>query len=105
LKVHSEGLTALTGEHERREMELEAKYQEKMEQLTAELQLRRKTELHELKERKNTQICTLMKNHEKALHDMKMYYNDITTNSMGLINALKVGIACRNTCSHLICSE
>jgi hypothetical protein len=94
-KAHSEDATALTAEHERRETELETKYLDKIERLTAELQLRWKTEMHELQERKNAQICTLMKNHERALHDMKTYYNDITTNSLGLINALKVRIAWR----------
>lgn len=42
-----------------------------------------------LQERKNGQINTLMKNHEKAFSDIKNYYNDITLNNLALINTLK----------------
>ena len=58
--------------------------------LRDDLELRRKTELHEVEERKNTQINTLMKNHEKSFSDIKNYYNDITLNNLALINSLKV---------------
>ena len=62
-----------------------------MRALRDELDLRRKTEIHEIEERKNSQINTLMKNHEKAFSDIKNYYNDITLNNLALINSLKVG--------------
>lgn len=52
--------------------------------------MRRKTEIHEIEERKNQQINTLMRNHEKAFSDIKNYYNDITLNNLSLINTLKV---------------
>ena len=61
-----------------------------MRTLRDELELRRKTEIHEIEERKNSQINTLMKNHEKAFSDIKNYYNDITLNNLALINSLKV---------------
>ena len=61
-----------------------------MRALRDELDLRRKTEIHEIEERKNGQINTLMKNHEKAFSDIKNYYNDITLNNLALINTLKV---------------
>lgn len=61
-----------------------------MKMLRDELDLRRKTEIHEVEERKNGQISTLMQRHEEAFTDMKNYYNDITLNSLALINALKV---------------
>ncbi len=54
--------------------------------------MRRKTEIHEIEERKNTQISTLMRNHEKAFSDIKNYYNDITLNNLALINTLKVSL-------------
>ncbi|KAG8541762.1 hypothetical protein GDO81_028289 [Engystomops pustulosus] len=60
-----------------------------MRLLRDELELRRKTEIHEVEERKNGQINTLMKNHEKAFSDIKNYYNDITLNNLALINSLK----------------
>lgn len=60
-----------------------------MQMLRQEQDLRRKTEIHEIEERKNSQINTLMKNHEKAFSDIKNYYNDITLNNLALINSLK----------------
>lgn len=63
-----------------------------MRQLREELELRRKTEIHEIEERKNSQINTLMRNHEKAFSDIKNYYNDITLNNLALINSLKVSV-------------
>lgn len=70
--------------------EIEAKYDKKMKMLRDELDLRRKTEIHEVEERKNGQISTLMQRHEEAFTDMKNYYNDITLNNLALINSLKV---------------
>lgn len=75
-----------------------------MRTLRDELDLRRKTEIHEIEERKNGQINSLMKNHEKAFSDIKNYYNDITLNNLALINTLKVGtstVMCYNL--NLIC--
>jgi len=72
-------------------MEIEQKYERKMRALRDELDLRRKTELHEVEERKNAQINTLMRNHEKAFSDIKNY-NDITLNNLALINTLKVAV-------------
>ena len=53
------------------------------------LELRRRTEIHEIEERKNGQIHALMKNHEKSFSNIKNYYNDITLNNLALINSLK----------------
>ncbi|NXP48617.1 DRC4 protein, partial [Heliornis fulica] len=69
--------------------EMEAKYTKKMQVLRDNLDLRRKTEIHEVEERKNSQISELMRNHEQAFGDMKNYYNDITLKNMALINLLK----------------
>lgn len=62
-----------------------------MRSLRDELDLRRKTEIHEVEERKNAQINELTRNHEKAFSDIKNYYNDVMLNSLALINTLKVG--------------
>lgn len=69
---------------------MEAKYTRKMQALRDEMDLRRKTEIHELEERKNTQISELMDNHEGAFGAIKNYYNDITAKNLTLINLLKV---------------
>ncbi|XP_045296059.1 dynein regulatory complex subunit 4 isoform X5 [Leopardus geoffroyi] len=60
-----------------------------MKMLRDELDLRRKTEIHEVEERKNSQINMLMQRHEEAFTDIKNYYNDITLNNLALINSLK----------------
>ncbi|NXI36603.1 DRC4 protein, partial [Galbula dea] len=69
--------------------EIEAKYTKKMQALRDELDLRRKTEIHEVEERKNNHINELMRNHERAFSDMKNYYNDITLKNLELISLLK----------------
>lgn len=69
---------------------MEAKYTRKMQALRDEMDLRRKTEIHELEERKNTQISELMGNHEGAFGAIKNYYNDITAKNLTLISLLKV---------------
>ncbi|NXU09547.1 DRC4 protein, partial [Pardalotus punctatus] len=72
--------------------EMEAKYTRKMQALREEMDLRRKTEIHELEERKNTQISELIGNHEGAFGAIKNYYNDITAKNLTLINLLKVQV-------------
>ncbi|NXA07516.1 DRC4 protein, partial [Sapayoa aenigma] len=69
--------------------EMNAKYSRKMEALREEMDLRRKTEIHELEERKNNQISELLGKHEGAFGDIKNYYNDITAKNMSLISLLK----------------
>lgn len=84
-----EEITRLWNDFEKQTEDIEAKYQKKMDVLREEMELRRKTEIHEIEERKNSQINALMKNHEKAFSDIKNYYNDITLNNLALINSLK----------------
>ncbi|XP_033613861.1 dynein regulatory complex subunit 4 isoform X3 [Fukomys damarensis] len=79
----------MRNDFERQVREIEAKYDKKMKVLRDELDLRRKTEIHEVEERKNGQINTLMQRHEEAFTDIKNYYNDITLNNLALINSLK----------------
>ena len=40
-------------------------------------------------ERKNAQIDSIRKKNERALTDMKNYYNDITLNNLAMISTLK----------------
>lgn len=82
----------MRNDFERQVREIEAKYDKKMKMLRDELDLRRKTEIHEVEERKNGQISTLMQRHEEAFTDIKNYYNDITLNNLALINSLKVPV-------------
>ncbi|OAF68860.1 hypothetical protein A3Q56_03395 [Intoshia linei] len=86
---NDERLTKLRDEFEQKSIEIEKKYIKKMQVLREDLEINRKSENHEIEERKNNQINTLMKNHEKAFSDIKNYYNDITLNNIALINSLK----------------
>ncbi|XP_043328813.1 dynein regulatory complex subunit 4-like [Cervus canadensis] len=86
---HTEEITKMRNDFERQVREIEAKYDKKMKMFRDELDLRRKTEIHEVEERKNGQITTLMQRHEEAFTDIKNYYNDITLNNLALINSLK----------------
>ncbi|XP_054056541.1 dynein regulatory complex subunit 4 isoform X3 [Rissa tridactyla] len=84
-----EEITRLCNDFERQVKEIEAKYTKKMQVLRDELDLRRKTEIYEVEERKNSHISELMRNHEKAFNDIKNYYNDITLKNLALISLLK----------------
>ena len=64
-----------------------------MKLLRDDLELRRKQEIHEIEERKNTHINDLMKKHERAFAEIKNYYNDITHNNLDLIKTLKEDVA------------
>ena len=59
VQSHAEFVSELTEEHERHAREIEAKYHEKLRALQAQNDLRRKTELQELEERKSTQVITI----------------------------------------------
>jgi len=89
---HDIEVTKMRGEFDRKSKELFAKYERKVKYIREEMELRRKNEIHEIEERKNSQVNTLTRNHEKAFAEMKIYYNDITTNNLALINSLKVGL-------------
>eukprot|EP00047_Mylnosiga_fluctuans_P004033 m.232367 g.232367 ORF g.232367 m.232367 type:complete len:482 (-) comp12345_c0_seq1:107-1552(-) len=82
-------VSKLRDDLQRQARELQLKYDKKMATLRDELDLRRKTDIFEIEERKNFQINTLMRNHEKAFAEIKNYYNDITLNNLALINSLK----------------
>eukprot|EP00930_Biecheleria_cincta_P036499 TRINITY_DN2501_c0_g1_i1.p1 TRINITY_DN2501_c0_g1~~TRINITY_DN2501_c0_g1_i1.p1 ORF type:complete len:497 (+),score=153.64 TRINITY_DN2501_c0_g1_i1:71-1492(+) len=72
---------------------LQAQYEEQVEQLKIDLELRRKVEIHEIEERKNLHINELLHNHQEAFDEIKAYYNDITHDNLLLIKSLKDEIA------------
>merc|ERR1712054_588319 len=73
--------------------ELEDRLKNRLAELEADLELRRKVHIHEIEERKNLHINDLMRNHEKAFGQMKSYYNDITNDNLKLIKSLKDEVA------------
>ncbi|XP_066598603.1 dynein regulatory complex subunit 4 [Prorops nasuta] len=90
LKLKNEEETnKLMKQFESEAIEMEKKYDQKLSDQYESLNLKHQMELTEVEERKNTQISTLIKNHEIAFNEIKTYYNDITTNNLSLIKALK----------------
>ncbi|KAF7998607.1 hypothetical protein HCN44_011015 [Aphidius gifuensis] len=82
-------MTELIQKFESEAMELEKKYEEKFSSQYESMHLQKQMEITEVEERKNMQISSLIKNHEKAFAEMKTYYNDITLNNLSLIQSLK----------------
>merc|ERR1719428_365528 len=76
-------------DYERRLKEHITVHSNNIEKVRKELALKRKTDIHEIEERKNTHIQALMKNHEKSFAQVKTYYNEITMNNIALIHNLK----------------
>jgi DNA repair exonuclease SbcCD ATPase subunit len=62
-----------------------AKYEEKLENLRKDLELRIKVEIHELEERKNNHINNLMSTHRKQYDKLKESYNAMTNQQVKLI--------------------
>ena len=87
---HDIEINNLRSDFDRRAKDLYLRYERNVKQQREDLELRRKNEVHEIEERKNSQVNSLMRNHEKSFAEMKNYYNDITTNNLALINSLKV---------------
>lgn len=69
--------------------EYEQKNEERLKELKNELELKIKTELNEIEERKNFHINELIMNHEKAYEELKSFYNYITVENLGLIKSSK----------------
>eukprot|EP00250_Pteridium_aquilinum_P001330 c1153_g1_i1 orf=158-1591(+) len=86
---HGKELTKMKQEYDVSGKELQTKTEKKIKIIRDDCELRRKQEVHEVEERKNTHINELMKKHEKAFTEIKCYYNDITQNNLDLIKTLK----------------
>lgn len=55
--------------------ETEKAYEERLDKMKEDLELKLKVDVHELEERKNLHINELIKNHEAAFEDLRTYYN------------------------------
>lgn len=82
---HAESVERLRQSFEERAREIEKRYSDRFVALRSELHLRLKSEVSDTEERKNAQIDSIRKKHEKALTEMKNYYNDITLNNLAMI--------------------
>ncbi len=70
---------------EREKNTLISKYEEKLENLRKDLELRIKVEIHELEERKNQHINNLRETHRKQYNKVKESYNTMTKQQLALI--------------------
>jgi hypothetical protein len=57
--------------------------------LKKEMELKIRTEIHEIEERKNHHINDLIKNHEKAFKELKAFYNSTTMENLNIIKSQK----------------
>jgi len=80
-------------EHDRRLKEILNSYDKRMKVLRDNMEKERKDELTKLELQKKDDILVLKRLHEKALADIKTYYNDITHNNLELIQVLKQDVA------------
>uniref|UniRef100_A0A673IU07 Dynein regulatory complex subunit 4 n=1 Tax=Sinocyclocheilus rhinocerous TaxID=307959 RepID=A0A673IU07_9TELE len=87
---HDNEMTVLRNDFARQVREIESKYKKRMQKLRQEEQLRHKTEIHEIEERKNSHINMLMMNHEKAFRDIRNYFSDIVYKNVNIITSLKL---------------
>merc|ERR1712196_307752 len=80
-------------EHDRRLKEILNSYDKRMKVLRENMEKDRKEQLLQLETQKKQDITVMKKMHEKALADIKTYYNDITHNNLELIQVLKGDVA------------
>merc|ERR1719336_1591523 len=85
----AKSLQKLRDQFENNHRTLQEQYEEQVEQLKVDLELRRKVEIHEIEERKNQHINELLFNHQEAFDEIKAYYNGITHDNLQLIKNLK----------------
>merc|ERR1740121_3113243 len=85
----AKSLAKLRETFEHNHKQLMDQYDEQVEELKVDLELRRKVEIHEIEERKNQHINELLFNHQEAFDEIKAYYNDITHDNLQLIKSLK----------------
>merc|ERR1719396_178950 len=85
----AKGLQKLRETFESNHNTLWQQYEQQVEELKIDLELRRKVEIHEIEERKNQHINELLFNHQEAFDEIKAYYNDITRDNLQLIKNLR----------------
>lgn len=88
-KKHNDTLNTAKAEFIKELKKYEEKCKQNLADLKHELDLKIKTELNEIEERKNYHINELIKNHEKAYDELRAFYNYITVENLGLIKAQK----------------
>lgn len=87
---HLQEMSALRKNIEEEARHLEIKYQNQTDTLRNELEKRRRNDLLETDMKDQKHLAALKNNHERAIIDLKNYFNDIILNNMTLITSMKV---------------
>lgn len=74
---------------ERQHMSLKEKYEERLKEMREDLDIYCRLSLHEVGERQNSHLNTLVWNHESKVEEMRAYYQAITKDNITLIDALQ----------------
>lgn len=82
-------MSAVRSDHERICNEIQLKYKEKMKDLRAQMEKRRKREIQKIEVRKNAKIKECTVKHEQKYQEIKDYYGDITSTNLDIIKFLK----------------
>ncbi|KAF4091837.1 hypothetical protein AMELA_G00041670 [Ameiurus melas] len=93
---HEKEITKLRNEFEEKLRVIKATYEKKLEEQQEEQDLRLKTEIHDIEQRKNVHIKKLIKNQDKAFSDLKYYYKDIAYETVSQIDLLEEEVAEKN---------
>jgi len=88
----SKEITKIRQECELRLAEARRNYGEKVEFVRGDFELRFNRDLHEIEERKNAHIRSLIRKHDFDFAEMKNYYNTATHNNLDVIKTLKEDI-------------
>lgn len=86
---HSEILSEERARFEKEAAEMLALHEQRLYIYIEESEIRHRMEMSEINERKGQQIQKIIEAHDKTIHEMKNYYNDITLNNLALIGTLK----------------
>ncbi|GMH43172.1 hypothetical protein BSKO_11094 [Bryopsis sp. KO-2023] len=100
---HEHFVSGLSNQHSKELEKLRKEYQlemstamenseKKMANMRQEMAMQKKRDIHEVEERKNHHIETMMTKHTREYENMRYYYNDIISNNLDLIKALKEDI-------------
>lgn len=88
----SKEITKIRQECELRLADARRNYGKKVEYVRGDFELRFNRDLHEIEERKNEHIRSLIRKHDSDFAEMKNYYNTATHNNLDVIKTLKEDI-------------
>ena len=92
-ETHRKNLAKMEENFEENLESLRRTYERNYEEMRRNLELKKKVEIHEIEERKNAHINSLVRNFENSFSQTKNYYNKITCDNLNLIKLLKEEIA------------